>query len=62
MTKFQMYRAEAYDKLVDEYNKNPDKFADQSAESMIKKAEFVAKMRLAKENKKKVSSSQLNAF
>jgi len=57
-----MYRAEAFNTLVEKYNSDPDNYMDWTEKEMIKKAEFVAKMRLAKENRKKSNSSQLSAF
>ena len=51
MTRFQKYRQEAYDKLYDKHRNgsNPNPMAQ---EEILRRAEFAARMRMAKEAKR----------
>ena len=68
MTRFQKYRAEAFDKLVEKWHRqNPEKYYFKTEfekyyfeTELLARAEFIARMKLAKESKK--SSRQTSLF
>ena len=61
MTRFQKYRAEAFDDLVEKWHKAwPESTDHLPTEILQAKAEFVARMKLAKEAKR--SNNQTSLF